>query len=106
VVDYVLSLSGASHSRCKLVKVQTIFAENCAACHADNGMGQREFGAPNLTDKIWLFGGSKEAVYNSVFYAHAGVMPDWSKRLDENTIRQLAVYVHSLGGGEKTPAQQ
>lgn len=105
VVDYVLSLSEGAGDK-DVSEGATIYAENCAACHADNGKGLREFGAPNLTDKIWLFGGTKEAVYSSVFYAHAGVMPDWSKRLDENTIRQLAVYVHSLGGGEKTPVQQ
>ena len=57
-------------------------------------------GAPNLTDKIWLYGGSRSAVVGSITNAHAGVMPAWSGRLDEVTIKMLAAYVHSLGGGE------
>ncbi|MBP7906215.1 MAG: hypothetical protein KA099_12935 [Alphaproteobacteria bacterium] len=51
-------------------------------------------------DSIWLYGGDRESVFNTVFYARAGMMPNWVGRLDENTIRQLAVYVHELGGGE------
>jgi len=99
VTDYVLTLSGAEH-KATYEKGATVFAENCAACHGDEGKGGRDFGAPNLTDKIWLYGGDRAQVYQTVFSAHAGVMPTWEARLDRNTIRELAVYVHSLGGGE------
>jgi cytochrome c oxidase cbb3-type subunit III len=101
VTDYVLTLSGGE-KKTSYDTGMTVFAENCAACHGEQGKGGREFGAPNLADKIWLYGGERAKVYNSVFTAHAGVMPAWEGRLDANTIRQLAVYVHSLGGGEKT----
>lgn len=99
VVDYVLSLSGKATADAAGAGA-TVFAENCAACHGDTAKGMREFGAPNLSDAIWLYGGEREAVYNSVYTAHAGVMPTWEGRLDANTLRELAVYVHSLGGGE------
>lgn len=100
VVDYVLTLSGGEH-KATYEQGKTIFAENCAACHGDTGTGGRDFGAPNLTDKIWLYGGEREKVYQTVFYSRAGVMPTWEGRLTPDTIRQLAIYVHSLGGGEK-----
>lgn len=79
-----------------------IFQTNCAACHGVDGKGSKEFGAPNLTDAIWLYGGDYDAVYNSVSYAHGGAMPFWKGRLSDHTIRQLAVYVYSLGGGEES----
>jgi cytochrome c oxidase cbb3-type subunit 3 len=58
------------------------------------------FGAPNLTDKVWLYGGSRTAIAETVTNAHAGVMPAWGNRLSPATIKMLAAYVHSLGGGE------
>jgi cytochrome c oxidase cbb3-type subunit 3 len=76
-----------------------LFAVNCVACHGPEARG-RQFGAPNLTDRIWLYGGSHEQVVGSVTNAHAGVMPAWGQRLDPVTIKMLAAYVHSLGGGE------
>ena len=78
-----------------------LFAENCAACHGEDGKGNRELGAPNLTDGIWLYGGepSSDRRRRSPTPRH-GVMPAWARRLDEATIKELAVYVHSLGGGE------
>lgn len=100
VVHYVLSLSGSDTSA-QSAKGQTVFANQCAACHGDDGKGGRSVGAPNLTDTIWLYGGDKTSVHNSVSIAHAGVMPQWSDKLDDNTIRQLTIYVHELGGGEK-----
>lgn len=100
VVDYVLTLSGAAQPTATYEEGKQIFAENCTACHGPQGKGGREFGAPNLTDGIWLYGGTRADVYKTVFYAHAGVMPTWEGRLSPDTIRELAVYVHSLGGGE------
>ena len=100
VVDYVLSLSGGEKNA-QSTKGQTIFASQCVACHGDDGKGGRSVGAPNLTDKIWLYGGDKTSVHNSLLIAHAGVMPAWVEKLDDNTIRQLTIYVHELGGGEK-----
>jgi cytochrome c oxidase cbb3-type subunit III len=78
-----------------------LFANNCAVCHGPAGLGNRQFGAPNLADAIWLYGGSRQEITASVTNAHAGVMPAWGQRLDPSTIKMLAAYVHSLGGGEK-----
>ena len=81
-----------------------LFQQNCASCHGTDGRGGRDFGAPNLADAIWLYGDDRQAVYASIYNARAGVMPAWEGRLDRNTLRQLSVYVHQLGGGEVTPA--
>ncbi|OIN86797.1 MAG: cytochrome-c oxidase, cbb3-type subunit III [Alphaproteobacteria bacterium CG1_02_46_17] len=99
VVDYVLTLSSDTGADTNLPGAE-IFANNCASCHGEKGTGGRDFGAPNLTDSIWLYGGERADVSNTVYFAHAGVMPFWEGKLDEDSIRQLTLYVHSLGGGE------
>lgn len=98
VVEYVMSLSGKAEAN---AKGEEIFKANCVVCHSVGGKGGRSFGAPNLSDAIWLYGGSKEDITHTINYAYAGVMPYWEGRLDEQTIKQLSIYVHSLGGGEK-----
>ncbi len=77
-----------------------LFADNCAACHGANGTGERAFGAPNLTDRDWLYGGTPEEIRNQIWYGRGGVMPTWEGKLTPETIKALAVYVHSMGGGE------
>ena len=99
VVDYVVGLRDGKAT--EDMAGYTIFAQNCASCHGADAKGLREFGAPNLIDAIWLYGSKRAEIYQSVFYARAGMMPAWKNRLDENTIRQLAIYVHQLGGGEE-----
>jgi cytochrome c oxidase cbb3-type subunit 3 len=96
VTDYVMSLSGRGQATAEGAK---IWQEQCAACHQADGKGNQELGAPNLTDGIWLYGGDRNAIYRSIFYARNGSMPAWSGRLDEATLKMLAIYVHSLGGG-------
>ncbi len=100
VAEYVLSLSGTSTNAAAAKRGAPIFAENCAVCHGEKGTGNREVGAPNLTDRIWLYGGDKATVVQTITYARNGSMPAWSERLDPATIKMLAVYVHSLGGGQ------
>jgi len=95
---FVLSLSDASAQ--KTDSGATLYADNCSSCHGDKGQGNREFGAPALNDKIWLYGGDKANVVQSIHSSRQGVMPAWGHRLDELTIKQLAIYVHALGGGE------
>ena len=75
--------------------------QNCVVCHGDNGKGNRALGAPDLTDAIWLYGSDKAAIVDSMWNGRAGMMPAWAGRLDEPTIKALAVYVHTFGGGEK-----
>jgi len=98
VVGYVRSLSGLEKG--DFSKGQKIFADNCAACHSDNAKGNQDVGALNLTDQIWLYGGDRETVIETVTNGRGGVMPSWSKRLDPTTIKALTVYVHTLGGGK------
>ncbi|WP_145107223.1 cytochrome-c oxidase, cbb3-type subunit III [Cereibacter sediminicola] len=100
VVEYVLQISGQDHDAALATEGETVFLDNCAACHSDDGTGSRDVGAPNLTDAIWLYGGSREKITESVTYARFGVMPNWNTRLSEADIRSVAVYVHGLGGGE------
>jgi len=105
VVSYVRSLSGLEKTSAAAQRGSALFATNCVACHGPEGKGTRAMGAPNLTDKIWLYGGSREAITETVTNAHGGVMPAWGGRLDPVTIKMLAAYVHSLGGGEAFAAQ-
>lgn len=97
ITEYVMALSEKTFSN---QNGEKLFAANCASCHGLQGEGDRSVGAPNLSDKIWLYGSERPDIAFTVTYSHAGVMPYWSGRLDENTIKQLALYVHSLGGGE------
>ncbi|WP_203074605.1 cytochrome-c oxidase, cbb3-type subunit III [Falsiroseomonas ponticola] len=98
--EYVLSLSSRSTDAAAAGRGATLFAENCAACHGERGEGNRDVGAPRLSDQIWLYGGDKPSIVRSIAYARAGVMPAWGRRLDPAIVNMLAVYVHALGGGE------
>lgn len=101
VVQYVMSFSNAATDPGLVDEGKQIFADNCAACHGEDGKGDRAQGAPNLTDAIWLYGGDQATLTNTVTNARFGVMPSWSKRgLSESDIRAVALYVHGLGGGE------
>lgn len=100
VVSYVRSLSDAPHNSALASAGEVIFLDNCSSCHAEDGTGDRFQGAPNLTDAIWLFGGSEEAITETVMNSRYGVMPNWNTRLSEGEIRAVATYVHQLGGGE------
>lgn len=100
VVEHVLQLSGQPHDAALATEGAVVFADNCVACHGETAQGDQTQGAPNLTDAIWLYGGSREAIAQSVNYARFGVMPNWNTRLTEDEIRAVALYVHSRGGGE------
>ncbi|MCE7026536.1 cytochrome-c oxidase, cbb3-type subunit III [Jiella avicenniae] len=100
VAEYVLSLAGNAGDEAAAQKGQAVFADNCAACHGETGEGMKEVGAPALNDAIWLYGGSKADVLRQVTAPRHGVMPAWEERLGETTVKELTVYVHSLGGGQ------
>ena len=78
----------------------TLYAENCAACHGERGEGMIELGAPSLNDQVWLYEGSLESIKAQLVNPRHGVMPAWGDRLGEAAVKQLAVYVHGLGGGQ------
>jgi cytochrome c oxidase cbb3-type subunit 3 len=100
VVQYVRNISNQEADATLAAAGESVYLDNCAACHLDDGSGDRFLGAPNLTDAIWLYGGSEEAIEHTVRFSRFGVMPPWTERLSEAEIRSVAVYVHSLGGGE------
>ncbi|MER8753995.1 cytochrome-c oxidase, cbb3-type subunit III [Mesorhizobium sp. M1050] len=100
VSAYVASLSETVGDQSMLAPGAKVFAENCVACHGDNAKGNKELGAPDLTDAIWLYGSGEAAIAAQVTAPKQGVMPAWSARLGETRIKELAVYIHSLGGGE------
>jgi cytochrome c oxidase cbb3-type subunit 3 len=100
VVEYVLQLSGQEHDAALATAGATVFADNCAACHMETGAGDRTQGAPALNDAIWLYGGDRETITETITKARFGVMPNWNQRLSEDEIRAVAYYVHSRGGGE------
>ena len=102
VADYVRSLSGLGvDPKANLVAGKQIFIDNCAVCHGETGKGKRELGAPDLSDAIWLYGADKPSIVDGIWSGRGGMMPAWAGRLDDATIKALAVYAHSLGGGEK-----
>lgn len=103
VVSYVRTFSGAEEESAASARGAELYAANCAVCHSDDGMGDRSQGAPNLRDTIWLYGGERAAITDTVTNSRYGVMPRWGHRLDPVTIRMLAAYVWSLGGGEAPP---
>jgi cytochrome c oxidase cbb3-type subunit 3 len=100
VVEYVTSLSAPEFDPDLATTGAVLFQDNCAACHGDNALGNRDLGAPNLADAIWLYGGDRDALKYTVENARFGVMPAWGQRLTDADVRAVSVYVHSLGGGE------
>lgn len=102
IADYIRQTAGLPvQSSANVATGKKLFADNCAVCHGDDAKGKRDVGAPNLTDPIWLYGSDKAALVESIWNGRGGVMPAWAGRLDDATIKSLAVYVHTLGGGEK-----
>lgn len=100
VADYVLSLSGAAYDPAHMIRGKELYVENCEACHGQSGEGNKELGAPALNNQIWLYGDDKASLIETISYSRKGAMPAWGKILDPVTVKQLAIYVHSLGGGE------
>ncbi|MFG6500085.1 MULTISPECIES: cytochrome-c oxidase, cbb3-type subunit III [unclassified Sulfitobacter] len=99
-VHFVRSLSGLEHDAGAAQAGAEVYVDNCSACHGERGLGDRELGAPNLADAIWLRGGSHEAILRQLKAPRMGVMPPWQARLGEAEVRAVTAYVHGLGGGE------
>ncbi len=100
VADYVMTLFGHADAGKDVSAGQKLFADNCAICHGDAGQGDREKGAPRLASQVHLYGSDRATVVAQITAPRMGVMPAWNTRLDPATIKGLALYVHSLGGGE------
>lgn len=101
VANHVRAIAGLpTRPKADLAAGSKLFAENCAACHGEAGKGNREMGAPNLTDAITLYGMDMASLTETISNSRNGVMPAWGGRLDPTTVKALTIYVHSLGGGE------
>lgn len=100
VAGYVMSLTGGKVDGADIAAGKELFAENCTSCHGEDAKGLTEMGAPNLTDDIWLYGKDSDSVLATIKGSRKGNMPTWEGRLAPATIKALAVYVHTLGGGK------
>ena len=96
VSHYVMSLSGREVDAAKASAGQARYSMMCVACHAADGTGNPAMGAPNLTDKVWLYGGSAKAIQASIRDGRTGVMPAHKDFLGEDKVHVLAAYVYSL----------
>jgi cytochrome c oxidase cbb3-type subunit 3 len=100
VADYVATLYGLPATGTDPAEDKRLFAENCAVCHGDAGQGNREVGGPKLAAHTHLHGDTREAILSQINTPRMGLMPNWNNRLDLAKIKSVALYVHSLGGGE------
>lgn len=96
LAEYVLQISGQPHDAQMAAAAEPVFKNTCAACHGVDGKGNQGVGAPNLTDAIWLYGGTRADIHATIHGGRQGHMPNWDKRLGEDDIRATAAYVYSL----------
>jgi cytochrome c oxidase cbb3-type subunit 3 len=100
ITEHVLALGRQDHDADAAARGEEPYLDNCAACHADDGSGDRELGAPALNDAIWLYSRDGATIRAQIDDPKHGVMPAWAHRLDDVVIKQLTLFVHALGGGE------
>ncbi|WP_104399781.1 cytochrome-c oxidase, cbb3-type subunit III [Vibrio penaeicida] len=100
VVTYTLSLSGRKVNAREAAAGKARFAA-CAACHGTDGKGNPAFGAPDLTDQVWLFGETRADITETVMYGRQGVMPAWKDILGEDKVQLVSAYVWSLSNSGK-----
>jgi cytochrome c oxidase cbb3-type subunit 3 len=93
VAAYVLTFSGITTPQDWSAAGKTRYATMCVACHGADGRGNPALGAPNLTDRTWLYGGSFEHVTESIREGRAGAMPAWGHRLNQDELRLVAAWV-------------
>ena len=97
LAGHLLSLSGRKPKNETGAK---LFAEQCVACHGEDAKGNKDLGAPNLADGIWLYGATEANIAAQIATPRHGVMPAWEGRLDPVALKMVAAYVHALGGGK------
>jgi cytochrome c oxidase cbb3-type subunit 3 len=101
VAAYVYSLShpdyAVTNTNDRIAAGKEVFKTTCVACHGADAKGNRDVGAPNLTDAYWLYGGDLETIIATIHSGREGHMPTWDERLTNAEIRTLALYVYDLG---------
>jgi cytochrome c oxidase cbb3-type subunit 3 len=100
LANYLLGLNHKPADAAMAAQGEALFAENCVSCHGEKAEGNQEMGAPPLASGVWLYGGDKATLVETITHGRAGQMPAWSERLDPATVKMLAIYVHQLGGGK------
>ncbi|HVN00493.1 MAG TPA: cytochrome-c oxidase, cbb3-type subunit III [Caulobacteraceae bacterium] len=100
LTEYVVALSHRPADAAAVQRAAPVFAANCALCHGPTGLGNQSMGAPNLTDRDWLYGSDRASIRDQIWSGHGGVMPAWGHRFDPNTIKALTVYIHANAGGQ------
>ncbi|ODT77963.1 MAG: cytochrome-c oxidase, cbb3-type subunit III [Pelagibacterium sp. SCN 64-44] len=99
LADYLVAMHGGPALGGEAMdEALTLFADNCASCHGEDGLGMVETGAPNLLDPFWTYGGDRATIRRSIYNGRQGVMPTWEGRLSTAQIRMLALYVLDLRG--------
>ena len=100
LTEYVVALSGRQANVAAVRRAAPIYQQQCVACHGPTGTGDKAQGAPNLTDQEWLYGSSRADIQGQIWNGRGGVMPSWQSRFDPETLKALAVYIHSNAGGQ------
>ncbi|WP_024301727.1 cytochrome-c oxidase, cbb3-type subunit III [Pseudogulbenkiania sp. MAI-1] len=101
VANYVMSLSGKKHDADRASRGKETFAAICSACHGPDGKGNQAMGAPNLTDNVWLYGGTEKTIIETVTNGRNNQMPAWKDFLGEGKVHLLASYVWGLSNSTK-----
>ena len=104
VASYVLSLGGVKSPDDWVAAGKQRYETLCVSCHGPEGLGNPALGAPNLADRVWLYGGSFANVATSIRDGRAGVMPAWRSRLSDDQARLIAAWVVKQGPRERTAA--
>ena len=101
MTSYVRSLSGLEEADDAAAAMQPMFVALCGACHQATGVGNPILGAPNLTDDVWLYGSSPEAITTALVEGRNGAMPAHGDLLGDNRTKILAAYVYNLSSSER-----
>lgn len=102
LVDYIQSLSGEATDidPVRVAAGAGLFQDNCASCHGEDARGVRELGAPNLTDRDWLYGGDRDSLFHTIHNGRQGWMPAWEDRMSLADRKILALYLAEIAEGE------
>ena len=104
-MSYVRSLSDPAVAKdvpaAKIDAGKAVFAANCVACHGDDAKGKADLGAPDLTDRLWIYGGDAESISTTVWGGRQGQMPSWEGRLSPLDRKILALYLFDLRRGDQ-----
>ena len=102
LANFVRSLSGLPNDSVRAAKGKEAFSSaGCIGCHGPEGTGMHAVGAPNLTDKVWLYGSSEATITETINNGRQNKMPSWKEFLGEAKIHLLTAYVYSLSQGAK-----